>query len=165
MKSIPKKEQWIGLLVWTLICFITGVIASIGSMEAPNIYQQLSRPDWAPPASIFTPVWLVLYLTMSVASWLIWRQGGFKFNMKALTLFLVQLILNALWSWLFFFWQTGHGSLIDIIVLCLTLIYTLKLFSQTNQWAALLMTPYLLWVIFAAFLNFKIWQLNPIILG
>ena len=130
-----------------------------------TFYQQLVRPDWAPPAWLFAPVWTVLYSLIGVAAWLVWRVGGFRAARTALTLFLVQLVVNALWSWLFFGWHLGGLALADILVLWVLIVATIVAFWRVAPLAGALLIPYLLWVSFAAALNHSVWQLNPRILG
>jgi tryptophan-rich sensory protein len=102
---------------------------------------------------------------MAIAAWLVWREGGFRRNRAALTLFLLQLAVNALWSWLFFAWHLGAYALIDIVVLWVLIVATLVSFWRVRPWAGALLVPYLLWVSFAGLLNYTVWQLNPQILG
>ena len=102
---------------------------------------------------------------MAIAAWLVWRSGGFHSNRIALSLFLVQLALNALWSWLFFAWQRGALAFVDILVLWALIVVTLVAFWRVRPVAGALLIPYLLWVSFAAALNYSLWQLNPQLLG
>jgi translocator protein len=91
-------RQILGLAGWLLLSFVAAAIGGLASAPAGTFYQQLSRPDWAPPASVFGPVWSVLYLLMGVAAWLVWRERGFAGARTALSLFLIQLLANALWT-------------------------------------------------------------------
>lgn len=154
-----------GLAVWLLIAFAAAAIGGIATANAGDLYAQLSRPDWAPPAWLFGPVWSVLYLLMGAASWLVWRNGGFAANRAALTLYLCQLAANALWSWLFFEWRQGDWAFLEIVVLWVLIASTIVEFWRIQRLAAFLMIPYLAWVTFAAALAYAIWQLNPTILG
>lgn len=160
-----KQQQIIGLVIWLMVCFAASAIGAVASVQARSFYVVLSQPSWAPPGWLFGPVWTALYTLMAIAAWLVWRQGGFKKNQVALSLFLLQLVLNALWSWLFFAWQMGAASLVNIILLWVLILATLWTFKQTSKWSALLMIPYLLWVGFATALNYAMWQLNPQVLG
>ena len=117
------------------------------------------------PSYLFGPVWTLLYAMMGIAAWLIWRSGGFRSNRTALMLYLVQLVLNALWSWIFFAWQSGFWAFADILVLWVLIIATLVSFWRVRPLAGGLLCPYLLWVTFASALNYSVWQLNPQILG
>ncbi len=102
---------------------------------------------------------------MGLASWLVWRVAGFDAARLALLLYLVQLALNTLWSWLFFAWQNGLLAFIEIIFLWLLIVATMMTFSKISKTAALLLVPYLFWVAFAAALAWNCWQLNPELLG
>ena len=158
-------KQLIGLLGWLLLCFAVSGIGAFASIQAESFYQQLTQPAWAPPAWVFGPVWTTLYAMMAVSAWLVWRINGFRAQSVALTLFLIQLALNCLWSWLFFAWHLGSLSFIDIILLWIFIVLTLLAFWRVHLLAGLLLIPYLAWVSFAALLNYTIWQLNPQILG
>jgi tryptophan-rich sensory protein len=102
---------------------------------------------------------------MGIAAWLVWRAGGFRAARTALGLFLVQLVLNALWSWLFFGWHLGALAFADIVLLWVLIVATLVAFWRIRALAGALLIPYLLWVGFASMLNYSVWQLNPRILG
>src|SRR3546814_2350052 len=101
-------------VVWLASSFSAAAIGVSASIQAVPFYTQLVRPGWAPPPDIFGPVWTVLYALMGIAAWLVWRVGGFRAARAALTLFLVQLAVNALWSWLFFGWHLGALAFADI---------------------------------------------------
>ena len=111
------------------------------SIQAGPFYTQLQRPDWAPPPTIFGPVWTVLYVLMGIAAWLVWRVGGFRAAKSALTLFLVQLALNALWSWLFFGWHRGALAFADILLLWALIVATLIAFWRIRPLAGALLVP------------------------
>ena len=165
MTSLSKQKQILGLLAWLAICFLASGIGVAASLGAASFYGQLVQPSWAPPPSVFGPVWTILYALMGLAAWLVWRAGGFRANRSALTLFLVQLAVNALWSWLFFAWHRGALAFADIALLWLLIVVTLVSFWRVRPLAGALLIPYLLWVSFAAALNFSVWQLNPQMLG
>ena len=165
MEKISVEQQVIGLIVWLVLCFSASAVGAIASIEAQSFYGSLNQPSWAPPAWLFGPVWSTLYGMMAVAAWLIWRRGGFKLNQTALTLFLIQLMINGLWSWVFFVWNLGSGSFVNVIVLWVVISFTLAMFWRTDKLAGILLVPYLLWVSFACALNYTVWQLNPQILG
>jgi tryptophan-rich sensory protein len=163
--QLSKKKQIIGLLAWLCVSFIAAAIGSAASIHAGSFYTQLVRPDWAPPPNIFGPVWTVLYALMGTAAWMVWRVGKFHGARNALILFLAQLAVNALWSWLFFGWHLGAMAFADIIVLWVLIVATLIAFWRVRPLAGALLVPYLLWVGFAATLNYSVWQLNPGLLG
>jgi translocator protein len=158
-------KQSVGLVGWLVVSFVAAAIGAAASIQAAPFYAQLVRPDWAPPGSIFGPVWTVLYALMGIAAWLVWRVGGFRAAKSALTLFLVQLAFNALWSWLFFGWQRGGLAFADILLLWVLIVATLISFWRIRPLAGALLVPYLLWVSFASVLNYSVWQLNPQLLG
>lgn len=165
MAPLTNQKQIVGLVGWLIISFIAAVIGGAASVQAGPFYTQLVRPDWAPPPSIFGPVWTVLYALMGIAAWLVWRVGGFRAARPALALFLVQLALNALWSWLFFGWQRGALAFADILLLWALIVATVIAFWRIRPLAGALLVPYLLWVSFASALNYFVWQLNPHVLG
>jgi tryptophan-rich sensory protein len=152
-------------MAWLAITFIAAAVGSLASIKAGLFYTQLDRPNWAPPPSLFGPVWTVLYALMAISVWLVWRVGGFRSAPSAILLFLAQLCLNAIWSWLFFAWHLGALALADIILLWVLILATLVAFWRIRPLAGALLIPYLLWVGFATLLNFSVWQLNPQVLG
>ncbi len=151
--------QWIGLAGWLALAFAAGGVGAIASVEAASFYKQLVQPAWAPPASVFGPVWSALYALMGVAAWLVWRSPGS--NKIALGLFGAQLGANALWSWLFFAWHRGALAALEVLVLLALILATIVAFSRTSRLAALLLVPYLLWVSFASVLTWTVWRSNP----
>lgn len=163
--TLPKRTQIAGLVMWLAVSFVAAAIGAAASMQAGPFYAQLVRPEWAPPADLFGPVWTVLYTLMGIAAWLIWRVGGFRASRTALNLFLVQLAFNAIWSWLFFGWHLGALAFADIVLLCVLVVSTLVAFWRIRPLAGALLVPYLLWVGFASALNYSVWQLNPSVLG
>ena len=134
-------------------------MGAIASEDAASFYAQLSKPSWAPPASVFGPVWSCLYALMGIAAWLVWRSPGPK--RTALTLFGAQLAANALWSWLFFGWRSGSAAAIEVLILLALIVATAAAFWRTRRLAAALLLPYLLWVSFASVLTWTMWQRNP----
>ena len=98
---------------------------------------------------------------MAVAAWLVWRARGFAGAPVALGLFLVQLALNALWSWLFFAWREGAAALADIVILTVLVAIVAVAFWRVRPLAGALLVPYLAWLVYAAVLNYRVWQLNP----
>ncbi|MEX1113574.1 MAG: TspO/MBR family protein [Patescibacteria group bacterium] len=162
---LTKQKQVVGLAGWLIVSFVAAAIGGAASIQAGPFYSGLVRPDWAPQGSIFGPVWTVLYVLMGIAAWLVWREGGFRAARAALTLFLVQLALNALWSWLFFGWHRGALAFAEVLLLWAFIAATLIAFWRIRPLAGALLVPYLLWVTFAAALNYSVWRLNPQLLG
>jgi benzodiazapine receptor len=161
VSRLPASRQIAGLAAWLFVTFVAAAIGAAASVHAGTFYAQLLRPAWAPPGWLFGPVWSALYLAMGVAAWLVWRAAGFRAARMALTLFLIQLALNALWSWLFFGWHLGAAAFADVLLLWAAIVATLVAFRRVQPLAAWLLAPYLLWVSFASALNFAVWQLNP----
>jgi len=148
----------VGLTGWILACFAA---ASLGALFPPGAwYEGLNKPSWNPPAWVFGPVWTALYLMMATAAWLVWRRRGFAAQSRPLSLFLLQLALNAAWTPLFFGWHRPGIAFAEILLLWLAILATLWSFVPVNKVAAALLAPYLAWVGFAAVLNFELWRLN-----
>ena len=157
--------QLLALVGWLALCFAVAAIGALASVDAGTFYAELVRPEWAPPAWLFGPVWTCLYAAMAVSAWLVWRASASAKRRMALGLFLAQLVLNALWSWLFFAWQLGAWSFVDILVLWVLILGTLGAFYRIRALAGVLLVPYLGWVSFAAALNWTLWAGNPNLLG
>lgn len=162
---MTRTRQIIGLAAWLLLGFAAAAIGAVASAQAATFYQQLAQPAWAPPSSVFGPVWSVLYALMGIAAWLVWREGGWRRQRGVLSLFVIQLAINALWSWLFFAWHHGALAFADIVLLWLLIVATTVGFWRVRPLAGALLLPYLTWVSFATALNFAVWQLNPQILA
>lgn len=162
---MSRTKQIVGLLGWLALSFVASGIGAVASVRAASFYGELTQPAWAPPSWVFGPMWTLLYAMMAVAAWLVWRNGGFRPNRTALSLFLVQLAVNALWSWLFFAWLLGAWAFFDILLLWVLIVATLVSFWRVRPAAGMLLLPYLLWVSFAGALNYAVWQLNPAVLG
>lgn len=151
----------LGLVGWLGIVFVA---AWMGSRYMPGEwYASLAKPSWNPPNGIFGPVWSVLYILMGVAAWLVWRRAGFSGAGPALVLFLAQLVLNALWSYLFFGRQRPDLALLDIVALWSAIVLVTVLFWRVHRGAGMMMVPYVAWVSFASFLNLVLWRLNPVL--
>jgi tryptophan-rich sensory protein len=162
------KEQlrsMLALLGWLALCFVAAAIGGLAAANASAFYASLTQPAWAPPASVFGPVWTVLYALMAVAAWLVWRERARVPVRGALTLFVIQLAVNALWSWLFFAWRQGGLALAEVLLLWVLIIATVIAFRRIRPLAAALLLPYLAWVSFASVLNAVLWRMNPALLG
>jgi benzodiazapine receptor len=153
-----RTTDLVGLAFWIVLTF--GVAAFASQFEPGEWYQTIAKPSWTPPGWLFGPVWGLLYLAMSVSAWLIWRQRSTVKVSLPLALYLVQLFLNGLWSWLFFGHQMIGTALVDIIVLTLLIALTAMMFFRIRKAAGIMMLAYFLWVSFATSLNLQIWRLN-----
>jgi len=154
-----------GLVGWVILCFLAAATGGAASANAGGFYGELMRPSWAPPGWVFGPVWTVLYAMMAVSAWLVWRQHRFRGAPAALSLFVVQLGANALWTWIFFVWRMGFFAFAEILVLLVLIITVTEAFRRKNRLAALLLVPYIAWTAFATVLSFTVWKLNPALLG
>ena len=145
----------IGFVVACFLAAATGILFKPGDW-----YERLRKPSWRPPNWLFAPVWTVLYLMIAFAGWLVWRSAGFGGATTALALYALQLLLNALWTPVFFGLHRLDLGFAVIVALWLAIAATIVAFAPVNGVAALLMIPYLAWVSFASLLNFAVWRLN-----
>jgi benzodiazapine receptor len=130
-----------------------------GSFEAGEWYYHLIKPGWTPPAWLFAGVWSALYLMMALAAWTVWLTGHYT-RMNALAWWAIQLIMITAWSWLFFGLERPGWAWLDMSLLIVMVVFCIKVFGGLSKTAAGLMLPYLLWLIFAWFLNLVIWTMN-----
>lgn len=156
--SMTGLSVWVGLVVSLLICF---AVAGLGSLATtPNIptwYATLNKPSWNPPNWLFGPVWTVLYALMAISAWLVWKRAGWR---AAILVFVIQLLLNLAWSFIFFGAHQIGLAFAEIVLLWIAIAATIWMFYPISKVAAVMLLPYLLWVSFAAGLNFTIWRLN-----
>jgi len=161
MTQRSALAQAVGLLAWLAVAFAAAAIGAVATVDAGGFYSQLVRPAWAPPGWAFGPVWTVLYLLMAIAAWLVWREQGARDRRLALTLFMVQLGANALWSWLFFAWRSGALAFAEVLVLLALIAATIAVFWRVRRLAGVLLLPYFAWVCLATALTWAVWQGNP----
>jgi benzodiazapine receptor len=157
-----KKGLGIKIVISLAVTFSAPVIASlVANPGTSDWYANLDKPFFNPPGWLFGPVWTVLYILMAVSAGLVWQKGlaGPAVRM-ALALYLVQLVLNALWTPLFFGFEMPLLAFIDIMLLWAAIILTILAFLRVSRCAGFLMAPYLVWTTFAAVLNFSLWFLN-----
>jgi tryptophan-rich sensory protein len=150
------------LAVSIAVCFAAAALGSYFTNHSiATWYAALNKPAFSPPNWLFGPVWTILYLMMAVAAYLVWQKGlGDKRVRLALGVFLVQLALNSLWSIVFFGWHSLWGAYAVIILLWLTLLWTIVQFFRLSPLAGWLLIPYILWVSFASVLNLAVAILN-----
>ena len=144
-------------------CFLALVAgaASFGGIFRPGAwFEGLHKPVWNPPNWVFAPVWTLLYIMIATSGWAVWRRIGLAAAALPLSVWLLQLVLNALWSWLFFGLHRPAAALAEILLLFAAILACVVIFRRTSLTASLLLVPYLLWVAFAAILNFALWRLN-----
>ncbi len=150
------------LLISTVGCLAIGFLGSIATTPAiPTWYSTLNKPSFNPPNWIFAPVWTTLYVLMGISLYLIWKKGfKNKENKMAIQVFLIQLGLNLIWSFLFFGFQNPLLAFFEIIILWGAILLTIIKFYKISKISAYLLLPYILWVSFASFLNLFIVILN-----
>ncbi len=158
MTTLPLRHHPVRvLLLFVAAVVVTAVVGSLFSVSAGDEYLTLRRPSWAPPAWLFGPVWTVLYGLIALSGWLAWRNGAVR---GELALFGVQLVLNALWTPLFFGLGWYGTAFAEIVLLWLSIVALVVVFSWRSKAASLLLVPYLAWVSFAGALNVTIAVLN-----
>jgi tryptophan-rich sensory protein len=152
------------LLVLLVLLSASAAAAALGGLftasSVSTWYVALAKPPWTPPAQVFGPVWTLLYAFMALAAWMVWRQGGLARNAAAFAAYGAQLVLNCLWSWIFFVERSPGWAFVEICLLWLVILLTVILFFRRSKLAGWLLVPYLAWVSYAAALNFAIQRLN-----
>jgi tryptophan-rich sensory protein len=141
--------------------FVGAIAGYFTSKEIRNWYFQLNKPWWNPPNWLFGPVWTTLYILMGIALFLVWKKEPTDYSKRqAVNLFWIQLLLNFLWSFIFFRYHQPGWALVEIVAMWAAIMMTILTFSKINKLAAWLLVPYISWVSFATILNYTIWQLN-----
>jgi tryptophan-rich sensory protein len=152
----------LSLAGWVALSLAAGGVGAIASVDSREFYAALERPPWAPPGWLFAPMWTTLYVLMGLAAWLVWRAArASPLRVRGLWLFVMQLVLNALWTWIFFRWREGAWAFAEIALLWLLIVAVIVCFAKVRPLAAWLLAPYLAWVTFAAALTWSVWQRNP----
>jgi tryptophan-rich sensory protein len=157
IRSYPKLAAAI------LFCLIAGSLGSLVTINGPGSwYASLQKPFFAPPNWVFAPVWITLFILMGIALYLVWQCGTENREVKtALGIFGVQFALNIIWSFLFFGLESSLLGLIDIILLWVMILVTIRAFYRVKKSAAYLLIPYLAWVSLASALNGAVYFMNP----
>ncbi len=155
-------SKFLKLVFSIAICQVIGIISGVATRESVTTwYQELTKPSFNPPNYIFAPVWIILYTLMGISLFLIWKDGLDKNNSKfAFYFFIFHLVINGLWSFVFFKWQSLMFSFFVITILWIIIIIIIYLFYKLNKLSSILLIPYLLWVSYASILNYYIWRLN-----
>ncbi len=159
---IMKTNTLLKIIICIIICLAVGFLASLATQTGvDNWYETIKKPSFTPPNAVFAPVWTVLYVLMGISAGIVWSRGLHHIWVKtALYHFVFQLLLNALWSLVFFNLEEPLWALFVIITLLILILLTIKWFKVVNNLAAYLLIPYAIWVVFALVLNFEIWRLN-----
>lgn len=155
-KVFPK------ILIAVLACLCIGFFSGFATQSTVDTwYETLNKPFFNPPNWVFAPVWTILYILMGIAAGLVWAKGFYhKWVKTAMYHFIFQLLLNGIWSVVFFGFKSPGFAFLIIIALLALIILTYKWFKIVSKKAAYLLIPYLVWVLFAAALNYSIWYLN-----
>jgi tryptophan-rich sensory protein len=161
-----KTIEIVKLLLAIIICQAAGFAGSV--FTTPSIatwYVTLQKPSFAPPNWIFAPVWITLFTLMGISLYLVWSKGLEKKKVKiAISIFAAQLVLNIIWSILFFGLHSPAYAFAEIIILWIAIALTIFKFSKISRNATLVLLPYIIWVSIAAYLNYSIWILNVMII-
>lgn len=151
-------DSAVTLVIFAALSFGAAAVGTIPTVSSLRTwYPNLRKPVWNPPNAIFGPVWTVLYLLMAVAAWVAWRRSGISIW---IVIFIIQLVLNAAWTLLFFGLRQLGLAAVEIAILWTAIAATTVGFYSLSPLAGLLLVPYLAWVTFAGFLNIAIWRLN-----
>lgn len=155
-------KEVVRLIVSILIVFIAGTIGSTATLpQIPTWYASLAKPSWAPPNWLFGPVWTILYILIGIALFLVWKEGISRKDVKlAISVFVVQLVLNVLWSVIFFSYNSLLGGLVVVIILWIAILANIIFFYRVSKPAGLLLVPYIVWVSIASYLNYSVYLLN-----
>lgn len=158
MPTPPSRSASLfALLGFVLVTFCAAFVGARASISSTDMYATMIKPGWSPPGWLFGPVWSVLYCLMAVAVWQVWKLVSMR---GAVTVYLIHLIFQALWSWLFFGLGRADWAMVDIVILWLMIVWLVLAFRRADTLAGLMMVPYLLWVTFASVLNGTLWALN-----
>lgn len=157
-----RTRNWLALAIAIAVPMVAGGLGSLSTYPAVRTwYPRLQKPPWTPPSWIFAPVWTTLYALMGVASWMVWKEGWDRPKVRtAEALFAGQLLLNALWTPLFFGLKAFVVALAILVALWVSIVATIVQFYRIRPAAGLLLIPYLLWVSYASTLNAGVWWLN-----
>lgn len=156
-----SKNPWLTFALFAGICFSVAAAGSVWTSKSVRTwYVRLQKPSFNPPGWVFGPVWAVLYFSMALSVWLVWRNAGWNIPRTAFMLFFIQLGFNLAWSGLFFGLHCPGLAFIDILALLAAVVATAIAFRTFSEVAFWLMIPYAAWVCFASLLNLEIWRLN-----
>ncbi len=159
-----KDESRIDLLklvASVIFCQIAGLLGSLFTTPAiSSWYKTLNKPFFTPPNWVFSPVWIILFMLMGISLYFVWRRPDHPQFKPALIFLFVQLILNVVWSMAFFGLRSPFLGLVDIVALWIAILLTIRYCFKVSKFAGILLIPYLLWVSFAALLNFSLWFQN-----
>jgi benzodiazapine receptor len=158
---MQRRTSWISFFMFLLLCLSIGIIGSFWTKETVSTwYPTLVKPSWTPPDWVFGPVWSSLYIMIAISGWLIYQSEYSHKRSIALVFYGTQLVLNFIWSFLFFSLRSPILGLIDIVTLCILIIFTMIKAWPVQPRATFLLIPYLVWVLYATSVNAGVWWLN-----
>ncbi len=165
--NTPKAQQdnsvrkWLSLAVFIVLCLLVGGISGYFNASAiEGWYANLQKPSWTPPNQVFAPVWTFLYVCIGIAGWLVWIHADGSDRSRGILLWSVQLLLNFIWTPLFFGLRQPGLAVVDIVLLWAAIGAFIFLARRVSLWASLLFVPYWAWVSYASALNIALWWLN-----
>lgn len=153
---IRRFVQWLAFVV---LCNGVGFASAMVANE-PAYYQQLAKPAWAPPGSVFGPVWTTLYTLLGTATWIVWSRTLGRQRRRAMTAFAIQLALNAAWTPVFFGLHQLGAAAVLIVAIFIAVVVMGVIYARVQRWAGLAIVPLAAWVAFAACLNIAVWRMN-----
>lgn len=153
-----KRSSVLWLIFWLALCFAAARINAI--FPPGEWFDSLTKPSWMPPRELIGPIWIVLYVLMAISAWLVWRKKNVRGAYIAIAIFSIQLLFNAAWSWLFFGMRLKGVAFVEISILWVLILVTIRAFWNYSRAASVLLIPYLIWVAVAAALNLSLWRLN-----
>ncbi|MGV9298950.1 MULTISPECIES: TspO/MBR family protein [Amycolatopsis] len=154
-----RRNPWLMLAVFFGLVGVIALVGALAATTAPDAYNRYVLPEWAPPSSLFSPVWTVLYVVLAFAGWVYWRTDGENQGFAA---YGIGLLFNLMWISLFFAGGSTQVACVDIVLLDFTVIVTIALFYRRSRIAALLLLPYLAWLLYTTALNVAIIALNDV---
>ena len=156
-----KKQDWKAYAFWILFAELVGGLSGWLTRGGTELYAtQIVKPPLSPPGIVFPIVWAILYALMGLGAARVWLTPGSPARTRALRVFLLQLAVNFFWSIIFFNLQSFGLALLWLVALWVLVIWMMETFAEVDLWAARIQLPYLLWVTFAAYLNWGVWRLN-----
>ncbi len=160
-KEKMRVVDLLKLVASVILCQIAGFLGSLFTTPAiPTWYQTLNKPVFTPPSWVFSPIWISLFVLMGISLYFVWRRTDHPPFKIAFVFFFAQLILNILWSIVFFGLKSPLLGLVDIVALWIAILFTIFHFFKVSKFSGVLLLPYLVWVSFATLLNFSLWILN-----
>ncbi|RNL54525.1 TspO/MBR family protein [Pedobacter jejuensis] len=156
------KFKPLAFIINILITLSIGALGGFATAKSVQTwYPTLNKPSFNPPNWLFAPVWTSLYLLIGIAAYLVWvRRDRIVHFPRTVAIYLIQLLLNLAWSFIFFYLHEIGIALIEIMLLLIFIIINAVTFYKINKWAGLIFIPYILWVSFASFLTYNIFILN-----